>query len=123
MTREEAKVYIIRHCNPDYPKGKTEWEQAVNRAIKALEQPEQRWISCEEQLPKNRDWVLGIFQEGDTGWINPIPFICDYVGKKTPITTQDNWLLKLVDEPHPYYEKLRCIAWMPLPEPWKEGEA
>ena len=40
MTREEAKVYIIRHCNPDYPKGKTEWEQAVNMAIKALEQPE-----------------------------------------------------------------------------------
>ena len=40
MTREEAKVYIIRHCNPDYPKGKTEWEQAVNMAIRALEQPE-----------------------------------------------------------------------------------
>lgn len=82
-------------------------------------QPEQRWTPVTERLPENRDWVLGIFQEGDTGWINPIPFICDYVGKKTPITTQDNWLLKMVDEPHPYYERLHCIAWMPLPEPWK----
>lgn len=82
---------------------------------------EQRWIpvSESERLPKNREWVLGIFQEGDTGWINPIPFICDYVGKKTPITTQDNWLLKMVDEPHPYYKMLHCIAWMPLPESYK----
>lgn len=79
-----------------------------------------KWISVTEQLPKNREWVLGIFQEGDTGWINPIPFICDYVGKKTPITTQDNWLLKMVDEPHPYYEMLHCIAWMPLSEPYKK---
>lgn len=85
-------------------------------------QLEQRWIPVSERLPENREWVLGIFQEWDTGWINPIPFICDYVGKKTPITTQDNWLLKMVDEPHPYYKELHCIAWMPLPEPWKEGE-
>ena len=46
MTREEAKLYIIRHCNPDYPKGKTEWERAVNMAIKALEQSE--IIRCKE---------------------------------------------------------------------------
>ncbi len=42
MTREEAKAYIIRHCNPDYPEGKTEWETAINMAIKALEQPERK---------------------------------------------------------------------------------
>lgn len=36
MTAEEAINYIIRHCNPDYPNGKTEWETAVNMAIDAL---------------------------------------------------------------------------------------
>ena len=36
MTNEEAIQYIIQHCNPDYPKGKTEWETAINMAIKAL---------------------------------------------------------------------------------------
>jgi hypothetical protein len=36
MTREEAKAYIIRHCNPDYPNGKTEWDTAMNMAIEAL---------------------------------------------------------------------------------------
>lgn len=51
MTRKEARTYIIRHCNPDYPQGKTEWERAVNMAIKALEEPERKkgeWI-----LPNN----------------------------------------------------------------------
>lgn len=36
MTPEEVIKYIIRHCNPDYPKGKTEWETAMNMAIEAL---------------------------------------------------------------------------------------
>lgn len=40
MTREEAKRYIIQHCNPDYPNGSTEWETAMNMAIEALQQPE-----------------------------------------------------------------------------------
>lgn len=37
MTNEEARDYVIRHCNPDYPHGKTEWETAINMAIEALE--------------------------------------------------------------------------------------
>ena len=37
MKSEEAIKYIIRHCNPDYPNGKTEWETAINMAISALE--------------------------------------------------------------------------------------
>lgn len=44
MTRDEARKYIIRHCNPDYPKGKTEWETAINMAIYALGQPERKDI-------------------------------------------------------------------------------
>ena len=46
MTRKEAETYIIQHCNPDYPKGKTEWERAMNMAIEALQQPEV--IRCED---------------------------------------------------------------------------
>lgn len=118
MIREEAQIALANLKRYMSGGGVVDrgTDKAINMAIKALEKTEQRWISCKERLPKNREWVLGIFQEGDTGWINPIPFICDYVGKKTPITTQDNWLLKMVDEPHPYYKELHCIAWMPLPD-------
>ena len=100
----------------------------VRDRLKALPsaQPEQRWIPCSERLPEERDWYLGIFKEPDTGWINPTPFICDYLlGKKTKATTKEGWILKGHtdrEEYIDYYFNLECVAWMPLPEPYKGGE-
>ena len=119
MLETYADLYDVFEDNDQIRKELHKVYDKLN-ALPSVTLKEQRWIPVTKRLPKNRDWVLGIFQEVDTGWINPIPFICDYIGKKTPITTQDNWLLKLVDEPHPYYEKLRCIAWTPLPELYRE---
>lgn len=87
-------------------------------------QPEQRWIPCSERLPNDRDWYLGIFKEPDTGWINPIPFICDYVGSETKATTKEYWILRGFtdrDERIDYYFNLECVAWMPLPERFAGG--
>ena len=37
MTREEAKQFLIEHCNPMYPdRDKTQWDEAINMAIEAL---------------------------------------------------------------------------------------
>jgi len=85
------------------------------------EQP-QRWISVTEDTPKKRDWYLGIFKEPDTGWINPLPFICDYVGRETKATTKEGWILRGYTEREEhidYYFNLECVAWMPLPESYK----
>ena len=90
--------------------------------------PQTRWIPVSERLPEDRDWYLGIFKEPDTGWINPIPFICDHVGSKTKATTKEHWILRGFtdrDERIDYYFNLECVAWQPLPEPYKaesEGE-
>ena len=85
------------------------------------------WIPCSERLPMNRDWYLGIFREPDTGWINPIPYVCDYVSAITSATTYEGWILHHCtdqDIPCEYYKELQCVAWMPLPEPYREdGEA
>lgn len=83
----------------------------------------QVWIDVNVQLPTFSDWCLGIFKENKTGWINPIPFVCTYIGKKTPLTTSDCWILRdLTDaeKRHPYYEEfdLVCVAWTFLPEPY-----
>lgn len=83
------------------------------------------WIKADKELPKERDWYLGIFRESDTGWINPIPYICEYRGKVSNHTTKDGWTLKgLTDEPsnvsHEYYRNHECVAWTYLPEPYKE---
>lgn len=81
-----------------------------------------KWIPVSERLPKDRDWYLGIFKEPDTGWINPLPFICDYVGSETKATTKEYWILRGFtdrDEHIDYYFNLECVAWMPLLEPYK----
>ena len=86
----------------------------------------QQWIPCSERLPEERDWYLGIFKEPDTGWINPLPFICDYLlGANTKATTKEGWILKGFtdrEEYIDYYFNLECIAWMPLPKPYNEGD-
>ena len=126
----QAAIENIKEC-AQAAHSNYEWdmEQGYINAIECLEelpsaQPEPQWIPCSERLPEERDWYLGIFKEPDTGWINPIPFICDYLlGTKTKATTKEGWILKGHtdrEEYIDYYFNLECVAWMPLPEPYKE---
>lgn len=89
--------------------------------IEAIEK-QSRWIPVSEGLPKDRNWYLGTFKEPDTGWIIPIPFVCDYVGKETKATTKEFWILRGItdiDNPCDYYKNLECVAWQSLPELYK----
>ena len=48
MTREEAREYIIKHCNLNWDTG-TRWNNAMECAVKALEQPERKhgkWVKA-----------------------------------------------------------------------------
>lgn len=107
---------------PVTPKGVTVTDFA-DKCRECGKQKNGKWIPVSERLPKDRDWYLGIFKEPDTGWINPIPYICDYVGCETKATTKDYWILNGFtneDEHIDYYFNLECVAWMPVPEPYKE---
>ena len=134
MTNEEAidELFWIREDENDL-KGK----EALEMAIKALEAPpndnwegyskrlwksayergkaeaEQRWIPVSERLPEERDWYLAVFKESDTGF-QLIPRVADYIGMG-----ENKW--QLIDEgmASEYRDLLECIAWMPLPEPYK----
>ena len=89
------------------------------------ERPQGRWIPVSERLPENRDWYLGLFKEPDTDFIG-IPYICDYVGEVTKGTTNEGWILRHctdVDTVPDYFRNLICVAWQPLPEPYKKGGA
>ena len=45
------------------------------------------------------------------------------MGNHTIATTEDGWIIhNCTDIEHEYaeyYKKLRCVAWQPLPEPYK----
>lgn len=97
---------------------------AIDKAVKALEADRWNVLHTEADLPKERDWYLGLFKEPDTGFIG-LPYICDYVGEVTKGTTNDGWILRHctdVDNASAYFRNLICVAWQPLPEPYKESE-
>lgn len=84
-----------------------------------------KWHPVTDGLPKLRDWYLGVFKELDTGWVNPLPYVCDYVGKETRATTKDFWILRgITDADHcsDYYRNLECVAWCELPAPYEQKE-
>ena len=115
MNREEAKYYLQSSGFS---------EEQMNTIEQAFKK-EPKWIPVSERLPDDRDWYLGIFRESDTGWINPLPFICDYVGSETKAATKEHWILRGFtdrDEHIDYYFNLECVAWMPLPEPYEPQE-
>lgn len=96
-------------------------KEAIETAIHDLSWYDlQSFVSCDVSVPHERDWYLGIFKESKTGWVNPIPFVCDYVGSETPVTTKDFWIIKGVCDKMPaleYFRDLECVAWAYLPEP------
>ena len=85
------------------------------------------WIPCSERLPEERDWYLAVFEEVDTGFIG-LPYIADYLmGEHTIYTTEDGWIIHNCTDREDvsseyYYKNLRCVAWQPLPEPFKERD-
>ena len=105
-------------------------EQAIDLAIEIVQEVAEEykggWIACSERLPEEIDWYLAVFEEVDTGFIG-IPYIADYLmGSHTKFTTEDGWIIHNCsdreDESAEYYKNLRCVAWQPLPEPFKERD-
>ena len=114
MKREEA-LRIIKECKEKGFKHTfytlNEYHTALDVAIKALEQ--ENWIPVSERLPEEREWYLAVFKEKDTDY-QLIPRVADYIG-------ENNW--RIIDEDglvKEYRDILECVAWMPLPESYKE---
>jgi hypothetical protein len=76
--------------------------------------PKQRWIPVSERLPEEREWYLVVFKEKDTDF-KLIPRVADYIGNG-----ENEW--QIIDEDglgQEYRSILECVAWMPLPEPYR----
>lgn len=89
-----------------------ECEKCIFRPFKQF-QPEQRWIPCSERLPEQEKKSYWVCTDGgyqcQCRWTNINHFWTD-------LTTDWHWHIMDV----PQYSKV--VAWMPLPEPMREGE-
>ena len=99
MTNKEAIEYLKLFHGYDLP-----IQEALEIAIEALKQ--NRWIPCSEKLP----------EEGDH-------YICTCKDGYRTMVTYVKWQNKLkrwdLTGARSYW---KVIAWMPLPEPYKESE-
>ncbi len=102
-------------------------QETIRKLTTAIEEntrPQGEWIPVSERLPSDRDWYLGVFREPDTGFIG-VPYICDYAGIVTKWTTKEGWILRGftdINYAKDYTRSLECVAWQPLPEPYKEAD-
>lgn len=121
MTREEAIGYLKGADVTVGREPKTKTAEALEMAIKALEQT--RWIPVSERLPEIKQHVLlscygrviygrMISEDGNSGY--PVFEICDSVGEKRPIVLETTV--------HSEWTTSRIKAWMPLPEPYREDD-
>ena len=86
-------------------------------------QPEQQWIPCSERLPEEDTEVLISYRykegEGDTDHVNID--ITSY--GTTCFGGREIHTLKEWRQPFDYFHaNYEVIAWMPLPEPYKEDD-
>jgi hypothetical protein len=108
--------------------------EAFNKTRLLIPQPERkkgRWIPCSERLPENIRPVIVTWKNTD-----PASYYQYIVGKHfTGTACYKNgkwyWYSSTTEDMLAEYgrydseefdEAIECIAWMPLPEPYKEGE-
>ena len=118
----DAAIEATKKWDGLYPQGlNCEIQEAVNALPSA--QPEQRWIPCSERLPEEDTEVLISYRykegEGDTDHVNID--ITSY--GTTCFGGREIHTLKEWRQPFDYFHaNYEVIAWMPLPEPYKEGQ-
>lgn len=110
---------------PEVWSGKDEYEQGLNNqwhydviALKALPsaQPEQRWISVNERLPDEGERVLCTH----TGRLNPNRQVIEHIYQNGKFIL--GWDMDMNPSSPTFGQRYMgdVVAWMPLPEPYRE---
>lgn len=109
MTREEA-ISRLKEGAPFSELYIRAWEEALEMAIKALEQESKtEWVPVGERLPENFQRVLVtlVNYNGDK-----VVRVAEYIGKQRIFQIKENRDIWEVGEKG-------LLAWRPLPEPYK----
>lgn len=131
LHREKERAYYkgYEDGRKSVPEQLTDAEQRIFLAAMAKEEPEQRWIPCSEGLPED-------LEEVNVTWVNHDPepyydFVKDKPFTATAVYYKEKWywysstcadiLAEYGRNPNEEIDDgIEIIAWMPLPEPFKE---
>ena len=110
MIDENKLIEVIRNMVlpltiPEIDDGTTlAYNEALVDVLNAIEEQPRagKWIPVEEGLPKNNDYVLVTCENGEID---------------SAFCQKGIWFLTYIDD-----DVYPVIAWMPLPEPYVEGE-
>ena len=106
MTNNEAIAMIRNDMKLHHDSLSGKYRKALKMAINALEKRE-RWIPVTERLPDERGDIVVISTKG--GKVREATYaLCS---DEQAFVTKDCW-----------YCHGEVVAWMPLPEPYKEGQ-
>jgi ankyrin repeat protein len=103
MTREEAIKLLVNATYSDEWQSNKDLTTAHHMAIKALEQ-EPKWIPVSERLPETNDDVL----------------VTDGVDMFVAWCSRKNMWQEWMSSDNNFERNTPIIAWMPLPEPYRE---
>lgn len=97
----------------------TSWAEAFAECADMVDdaptiEPEPHWIPCSERLPNEYGNYLATMDDGDVQE-------CTYSPEKNTPFMRGGWSTCEADG-IVYLDIAEVIAWMPLPEPYKEGE-
>lgn len=125
MNREEAVARIKDHIEIHryHERNAVKIFEALDMAIKALEQPEQRWIPCGERLPEYE------YKQGrKNGTVYDLyPCLVTRYASHSPINPKRIYVAKHYFDGEIFVNNAGddrhadVLAWMPLPEPYKVG--
>ena len=97
MNNQQAIDRLVKHLEWGWSE---ETAEAIKMGIHALE--ENKWIPCSEKMPEDNTDVI----------------VCFYSGTVTEMRYWGNGIFQGI---YKHTTKV-IVAWMPLPEPYKEGE-
>ena len=109
---------LCRETTPDLQKEMEYWHklsQSYEHTICTLAQAiaqngEKQWIPCSERLPTNEEHSYWICTDGG------YQCQCRWKKNKYGLGSSENYDWHIMDVP----QYSRVVAWMPLPQPWKE---
>lgn len=115
MTKQEV-IKVLKLIKSTVFLGNRKFLDALDRAIELLKQPEQQWIPVSERLPEDEYVLISKRPTEISGYKWSVAIA---IRTADPRSRKIQWR----DSGFGVIQDDKVLAWMPLPAPFRKGEA